>query len=491
MDRDNSLPPVQGSAPQARIRRTAPKPLTTATINALKPGKLLADGAIRPGAGSLKIRKRVTAGGVVCEWIFEWSRAGKTVRQSVGRYSTVESPDGLTLSQARTEAGRLQALIKAGEDPLARRDAERHAVRVRVDAEKGQIKHANEKNLSALLAAYVEGLRLKGKVDSAYDAENIFANHIGKPFPDIASLPAADIQPQHFSRILARLVGPEVERKKGRTALKLRSYAGAAYKMALGAGIDPMAPAAAKEFGLTVNPVNAVPATKMAAAFNRTGNRVLDADELRHYLAHVAALENDLPRLALQLQIVTGGQRMQQLLRITHADVMDKVVNLYDPKGKRLQPRLHTLPMLPEVDEILAALMLLNPPAKEENGAEAALFRSRGAIVVLESISNIVQGISDAMLAKELTDTPFRAGDIRRTVETTLSDTLMVSKDVRAQLLSHGLSGVQDRHYDKGKHLTAKTSALRLWNDYVADLCLGRSAHVSVHSEPASTVAGE
>mgnify|MGYP003585036616 FL=1 len=228
----------------------------------------------------------------------------------------------------------------------------------------------------------------------------------------------------------------------------------------------------------------------MVTSFNRTGNRVLGADELRHYLAHVAALENDLPRLALQLQIVTGGQRMQQLLRITHADVMDKVVNLYDPKGKRLQPRLHTLPMLPEVDEILAALMLLNPPAKEENGAEAALFRSRGAIVVLESISNIVQGISDAMLAKELTDAPFRAGDIRRTVETTLSDTLMVSKDVRAQLLSHGLSGVQDRHYDKGKHLAAKTNALRLWNDYVADLCLGRSAEVVVHSEPASMVAG-
>ncbi|MBJ2154568.1 integrase arm-type DNA-binding domain-containing protein [Variovorax sp. IB41] len=465
--------------------------MTTATINALKPGKLLADGAIRPGAGSLKIRKRVTAGGVVCEWIFEWSRAGKTARQSVGRYSPVESPDALTLSQARAEAGRLQSLIKAGEDPLARRDAERHAARLRVDAEKEQIKHANEKNLSALLAAYVESLRLKHKTDSAYDAENIFANHVSKPFPGIASLPAADIQPQHISMILARLVGPEVEHKKGRTALKLRSYAGAAYKMALGAGIDPMAPAAAKEFGLTFNPVAAVPVTKMAAAFNRAGNRVLGADELRHYLAHVTALETDLPRLALQLQIVTGGQRMQQLLRLTHANVTDKSVNLYDPKGKRLQPRLHTLPVLPEIEEILVALMLLNPPANEESEAEAALFRSRDSIVALESISNTVQGISDAMLAQELTDTPFRAGDIRRTIETVLSETLMVSKDVRAQLLSHGLSGVQDRHYDKGKHLAAKTNALRLWNDYVADLCLDRPSQAGTHLERTNTVANE
>jgi hypothetical protein len=491
MDRDKRLNSAHGSETQLKVRRTAPKPLTTATINALKAGKLLADGAIRPGAGSLKIRKRVTAGGVVSEWIFEWSRAGKTARQSVGRYSPVESPDGLTLSQARTEAARLQALVKAGEDPLARRDAERHAARLRVDSERVQIKHANEKNLSALLAAYVENLRIKGKSDSAYDAENIFANHVIEPFQRIASLPAADIQPQHISMILARLVGPEVELKKGRTALKLRSYAGAAFKMALGAGVDPMAPSAAKEFGLKFNPVTAVPATLMAAAFNRAGSRTLDADELRHYLVHVAALEADLPRLALQLQIAAGGQRMQQLLRITHADVSDKTVDLYDPKGRRLQPRLHILPLMPEIEEILAALKLLNPPAKNESEAEAALFRSRDAIVALESISNTVQGISDAMLSQELTDTPFRAGDIRRTIETVLSDTLMVSKDVRAQLLSHGLSGIQDRHYDKGKHLTAKTNALRLWNDYVADLCLGRPAHTAAHGELASKVAGD
>jgi hypothetical protein len=35
------------------------------------------------------------------------------------------------------------------------------------------------------------------------------------------------------------------------------------------------------------------------------------------------------------------------------------------------------------------------------------------------------------------------------------------------------LSGVQDRHYDKGAHLVAKTTAMRVWNDFVADLCIG------------------
>ena len=118
------------------VSRTAPKPLTTSTITSLKPGKTLADGAIRPGAGSLKIRKRETAGGVVCEWLFEWSREGKTARQTLGRYTPTQNPDGLTLLQARTEAARLQALVRDGHDPIALRDAEREAVRKQTELDK-------------------------------------------------------------------------------------------------------------------------------------------------------------------------------------------------------------------------------------------------------------------------------------------------------------------------------------------------------------------
>jgi integrase len=470
MNRDKHTIEVAAGKPQ--IRRSIPKPLTTATINAIKPGKLLADGAIRPGFGSLKIRKRVVAGGNVCEWVFEWSRSGKTMRQSIGRYSANETPGSFTLVQARAEAGRLQAIIKSGNDPLEQREAERHAARARVETEKSLRKTANEKSLAALLAAYVENLREKKKTKSAYDAENIFANHILKPFPEIANLPAAEVTPEHFSKILGRLVRPEVDVKKGRTALKLRSYAGAAYKMSQGASLDPMATSSAHEFGVKINPVAAVPVTKMAAAFNRVGERALSTDELITYLGYVAAMDHSLPKLALQLQIATCGQRMQQLLRITYADANGRTLTIYDPKGKRLMPRVHLLPIVQEVEEILTALRLMNPPT-EELGQETPLFYSRRSLMALDSISGEVLKISDAMLAEKLTQKPFRAGDIRRTVETMLAENLLISKDTRAQLLSHGLSGVQDRNYDKGTHLIAKTDAMRKWNDFVADLCIG------------------
>jgi hypothetical protein len=42
---------------------------------------------------------------------------------------------------------------------------------------------------------------------------------------------------------------------------------------------------------------------------------------------------------------------------------------------------------------------------------------------------------------------PFQLRDIRRTAETMLAG-LGVSKDVRAHLLSHGLGGMQNQHYD-------------------------------------------
>jgi len=155
------------------------------------------------------------------------------------------------------------------------------------------------------LAAYISSLKLRGKTVSACDAENTFSNHISKPFPEIASLPAAEVLPQHFTKILARLVGLNVEPKKGRTALKLRSYAAAAFKTALGASIDPMAPTSAKEFGLTMNPVAAIPATSMAAVFNRAGHRVISAEELRHFWCYVHSLDMVMPCLLLSLLMTT------------------------------------------------------------------------------------------------------------------------------------------------------------------------------------------
>ena len=69
-------------------------------------------------------------------------------------------------------------------------------------------------------------------------------------------------------------------------------------------------------------------------------------------------------------------------------------------------------------------------------------------------------------------------------METILSETLHVSQDDRAQLLSHGLSGVQARVYEKGEHLPAKKQAMRKWNDFIADLCIGTDTVATPSATP-------
>lgn len=469
MDRDNQR---QTQTAASNIERRVTKPLTTASIAALRVGKVLADGAIRPGAGSLKIRKRQTTIGVAAEWLFEWSRPDGTVRMTLGRYASTEGADGLTLAQARTEAARLQGMVRSGLNPRAEREQQRKDAIELEAREAAEARKSETQSFSALLAAYVEHLRSKGKNESAYDAENIFSNHIEKPFEDLAAMPAAQITAVDISRILARLVAPNVKNPKGRTALKLRSYAAAAFRLFIGAKIDPMAPIVAHDFGLTTNPAAAVPATKMAEAYNRAGDRNLKANELSMFLNYLCARDQDLQSLALWLQLVTGGQRIQQLLRLTHGDVEGQTMVIRDGKGKRSKPRLHLIPMTPEVVEVVSRLKQVNPQMKQL-GRETPLFLSRRSVVAPETISGAVREISDAISLAHPAITPFRAGDLRRTAETILAETLHVSQDDRAQLLSHGLGGVQGKHYDKGEHRQAKLNALRLWNDFISDLCIG------------------
>jgi hypothetical protein len=80
-----------------------------------------------------------------------------------------------------------------------------------------------------------------------------------------------------------------------------------------------------------------------------------------------------------------------------------------------------------------------------------------------------VRHVADTMLAAdELPGGRFTPGDLRRTVETTLSGA-HVSKETRARLQSHGLNGVQERHYDKHECMAEKRAALEVLYNLLTD----------------------
>jgi hypothetical protein len=84
-------------------------------------------------------------------------------------------------------------------------------------------------------------------------------------------------------------------------------------------------------------------------------------------------------------------------------------------------------------------------------------------------VTSAVTAISSKLVAAKAVSSPFTYGDLRRTAETTLAY-LKVTKDIRAQLLSHGLGGVQHRHYDRHAYKDEKIAALLQLQDFLDSL---------------------
>jgi len=51
---------------------------------------------------------------------------------------------------------------------------------------------------------------------------------------------------------------------------------------------------------------------------------------------------------------------------------------------------------------------------------------------------------------------------------------LGISKDIKAQLLSHGIGGVQDAHYDRYDYIKEKRNALTAWESKLDEITTGK-----------------
>jgi len=341
--------------------------------------------------------------------------------------------------RARIEASKLKTMIISGADILAEREAKKAAER---EAEAAKLAKAHL-TLGKLCEAYVEQLRRDGKT-SARAVDNSLRKNIELAFPKHWATPAADIEVDDALEIVATLH----DAGKLREAAKLRSYLRAAYTVAVRARTDAAATPAMRKFKLGSNPVSDL---APIVGNLQARDRALSLTELRKYYERITALPSpDGPILALQL--LTGGQRLEQLFRLTDKD-WDRdgdTITLYDNKGRRRQPRAHVLPLTQEVKDALKSIGDGPYLVSFDNGKSPATdskFRSR------------FRAICAAMLKAEEATEAFTPGDIRRTVETRLA-AAGVTSDVLAQLLSHGLGTIQQRHYQRHDFMAEKLAAL-------------------------------
>jgi integrase len=119
-----------------------------------------------------------------------------------------------------------------------------------------------------------------------------------------------------------------------------------------------------------------------------------------------------------------------------------------------MQARIHDVPLLPEAAAALEAMQggvhgdYVFTVTQGLQGASYGVVQNR------------VRDVCTAMQeAGELEGGTFTPGDLRRTVETRLA-AAGVSLEIRAQLQSHGLGGIQAKHYDRHDYIAEKHGAL-------------------------------
>jgi integrase len=445
------------------------------TVNGLRTkwgGKDLwrSDGGAR-GAGRLVAR--IMQDGVAFYFQYFVPNQGKEVKRSfpLGEYDET-GRRGLSLTQARDRTAKLARLYRDGVTDLhahfeRERESEERARAAEEEAARRAAEDAKHGTLRQLLDVYVGHLEKHGK-QSARDVRSIFAVHVSEAAPEVAERKATEVTVDQFVALISALT----EAGKGRTAAKLRSYLRAAYSLAISSKTDPDSPLILRSFGIEANPVASVGARALSK-YNRARRRVLDASEMGAFLRRVDALRDGAQKDALRLLLFLGGQRPMQLLRVTPADIDLKAgtITLYDGKGSRREPRRHVLPLVKQAAEIFERLMT-------KATDQVPLFTTDDRTIMRhETISALVSQISAEMVKSKEAREDFELRDLRRTVETMLA-ALKVSSDVRAQILSHGLGGVQNRHYDHHDYAPEKKQALERWARRLTKLNVGETAHV-------------
>ncbi|MDP1887543.1 integrase [Polaromonas sp.] len=422
-------------------------------INELIPGKFANLGKVLP-SGSLEVRK-LKSRAVLFYW--RSTIGGKTERVTIGHYDSDASPKALkptikgysvaaamraaeTLAQKHQDnkpAGGYPALVAAQKESKQKAAAAKH--------------EAAKQTLQNLLNDYCHHLEALGRV-AFKDARSIFKLHVIAAWPKIAALPANEVSGEQIADMMRRVL----ELGKGRTANKLRSYVRAAYQTARAARSKASIPVHFKAYNVGANPAAD---TEPDESQNKADKNPLTADQLRTYWQAIKALPG-FRGAVLRLHLLTGGQRIEQLVNLLSSNVTGDSILLYDGKGRPGKPpRPHTVPLIPAAASALLDCKPQGHYALSTDGGKTHL----GAITLSAWAVEAAVEIPD-----------FQAKRIRSGVETLLAS-VGVSTEIRGRLQSHGIAGVQARHYDGHDYLSEKRKALE-------------TLHKLLNQKPASNV---
>lgn len=444
--------------------------LTHKKLDSLDVGEWASDGG--PRGGGVLVARKLQSGHV----IFYFRYTDPTSKRSVLTLGTWDKKgQDLSLAAARQLADRWSVLYRSGVRDLQAFKEQEEGERQRAqDARRREEEAAAalaSATLGALLSAYVAQLRADGK-SSAPSVERSIDNHVKKAWPKLWVTPAAEVEQQDLLAVLAKVTAAD----KLRQAAKLRSYLKAAYNAAIRSQQDARSLQALRDLKIFQNP-----ATNLVAIDGASGvrDRALSVAELQAYWRRICAIDETSGAL-LRFHLLTGGQRVEQLGRLTMSSFeRDRgVITLLDKKGRRRVARKHDVPLVRRAVEDISVMNrgLGEYVFSVTAGRSGASYRS-----LEDRIKKVCQAMEEA---GELEKGAFTAGDLRRTVETRLA-ALGFQPSELAQLQSHGLGGVQARHYNRYDYLTEKRKALEALYELASGTAQRHSRQSVPLAEPA------
>lgn len=424
-----------------------------------------------PGiSGSLIAKRRVLQSEILVIFFFRNQSSGYDQTRQIGVWAGAgrnKNDYGITLKEALAtyrewgEIAKQHPDLKAyfEEQERQQKQAEEAAAKLaELEARKGTVAHLLEAYRASLEGrhAYRETASLFRRVPENFlrlYAKDVKPEHVTKIISDYLKSPPAGGGIGNVSKTNASA-------NKRVTGDKLRRYLQAAFNFGMQADNDPLHHVqSGRIFGINYNPASAVKRIDP----DNANTRALTHDEVRFLLQEINKLGTLNKALALT-HIYFGGQRIQQLFRVEWANMDDKSIVLIDMKGKGKTHKTseHLLPITPRMQEILSPFYAANQHAPGPFSLNGRILVNPGTITdMFVSLSN--------RLVEQGRASKFSAKNIRVTCETYLSSQ-GIDKQKRAWLLSHGRTGVQDKHYDRYDHWQEKLDLLTVWQGFLDSL---------------------
>jgi integrase len=392
--------------------------------------------------GSLQARK-LANGAVMFYW--RYSIGKFSARILIGPYDSLAAPKSLS----RTKLGySIQAALSESQN-----HAQQHLLskssggfqRITIDKKRKQVGAAKpdhevkDTSLKKLLESYCDHLKALGK-SSYKDAASIFKVHVFLPWGKLSLLSANEITTEQIADILRAVH----EKGLQRTSNKLRSYLRAAYQVAQSSKTKASTPSYFKVFEISSNPASD---TQPDASANKSDKNPLSEAELITYWKIIKNIPES-KGAALQVHLLTGGLRIQQLVQLESSKTTDKAIELIDKKGRAgATPRSYTTPLVKTAQKSMKNFDLTGLYAFSTDSGKTHIANTTLSNWAKQAVGKSIKN--------------FSAKRVRSGVETFLAQKGF-SKDWRGRLQSHGISGIQDRHYDGYDYFKEKLEMLEV-----------------------------